>query len=79
MDIKVNVSFQKLPKYQDSETRAVHAFERMRLRGIGVTNIKDAVKPHAVKRRSTIIYAFLLTNTSWTPSPSLSVKNCKNT
>ncbi len=51
MDVKVNVAFRSLKQWQDSESRAEHVFDRMRLRGIGVDNIIEAVKKGAKRIR----------------------------
>lgn len=51
MEVKINVSFRKIPKWKDSERRADHVFDRMKLRGIGVDQIKEAVKKGAKRLR----------------------------
>jgi len=51
MDVKVNIAFRNLKWWRDSESRAEHVFDRMRLRGIGVDNIMEAVKKGAKKLR----------------------------
>ncbi len=50
-DIRVNVAFTNLHSKKDSIIRAEHVFERMRLRGIGVSHIKDAVRMGAKRLR----------------------------
>jgi hypothetical protein len=44
--------FRKSKRWKDSPKRADHIFERMRLRGIGVDNIKEAVQKGAKKIRN---------------------------
>ena len=51
MDIKINVAFRNLRYWKDSEKRPEHVFERMKLRGIGKEQIKDAVLRGAKKIR----------------------------
>ena len=60
MDLIVNISFRKMHGWHDSEKRAEHVFERMRLRGIGVTQIKEAIRKGAkhLRKDGTIVCAF---------------------
>ena len=51
MDFKINIAFKSLSKWQDSERRAEHVFERMRLRGISVKHIKEVVSRGAKQVR----------------------------
>lgn len=51
MEIKVNVAFRNLKFWSDTERRAEHIFDRMRLRGIGVDNIIEAVRKGAKRIR----------------------------
>lgn len=51
-ELRVNVEFQRAPaKWHDSTARAEHLLDRMQLRGIGLHNIKEAVRFGAKKRR----------------------------
>lgn len=51
-DIKVNIAFKNISGYhKDSEKRSEHIFERMRLRGITLDNIKEAVQKGAKRIR----------------------------
>lgn len=43
MEIKVNISFKNMNIHKDSNKRSEHILDRMRLRGITVENIKEAV------------------------------------
>ncbi len=49
MELKINTSFRNLRAWKDSERRSEHIFERMKQRGIGVEQIKEAVKKGAKK------------------------------
>lgn len=52
-EIKVNIEC-KSPKkkgWEDSKERSLHVIDRMQLRGIGINNIKEAVKYGAKKLR----------------------------
>ncbi|MBI2499675.1 hypothetical protein HYV88_05525 [Candidatus Woesearchaeota archaeon] len=44
MDIKININFRSLGFWKDSPKRAEHIFDRMKLRGIGVEQIKEAIR-----------------------------------
>lgn len=46
MDILINIEYKKLPatKWSDSQKRSEHVSERLELRGISVSNIKEAVQ-----------------------------------
>lgn len=51
-EIKVNIAFKNIRHlHSDSEKRAEHIFERMRLRGITLDNIKEAVQKGAKRIR----------------------------
>ncbi len=50
-EIRVDIAFRNIKKYQDSEKRGEHVFERMKLRGISVENIKEAVQKGAKRIR----------------------------
>jgi len=45
-EIKVNVKFSQKPAkgWKETEKRAEHVFDRMKLRGVGVDEIKEAVQ-----------------------------------
>lgn len=47
MEIKINTAFRNVGGWQDSPKRAEHVFDRMRSRGIGVDNIREAVQKGA--------------------------------
>ena len=47
VEIKVNIAFRNIQQHGDSEKRSEHVFDRMRLRGISITNIKEAVQKGA--------------------------------
>ena len=49
MDIKINVAFRNIKEWKDSQKRSEHVFDRMKLRGIGKEQIKDAVSMGAKK------------------------------
>ncbi|MDP7116057.1 MAG: hypothetical protein QF632_03430 [Candidatus Woesearchaeota archaeon] len=51
MEIKVNVAFRNVKKWQDSQKREKHIFDRMQLRGIGKEQIKEAVHKGAKRIR----------------------------
>ena len=50
-EIKINISFRNAFSYKDSGKRAEHVFERMKLRGITVDDIKEAVQKGAKRIR----------------------------
>ncbi len=50
-EIRVNTEYKCSPRWKDSERRSVHLMDRMELRGIGVLNIKDAVRYGAKRLR----------------------------
>ena len=58
--IKINIAFRNIRIHADSEKRAVHIFERMRLRGITIQNIRDAIQkgPKMIKPDQTIIASY---------------------
>lgn len=58
--IKVNVAYANINQRKDSLSRSEHVFERMRLRGIDVNNIKDAVRMGAknVRKDGSIVSYF---------------------
>ncbi len=43
MDIKINTAFRNIKDWKDSEKRTEHVFDRMKLRGIGLEQIKEAI------------------------------------
>jgi len=47
MNIKVNIYFRSVRPFKDSKKRSEHLIDRMRLRGIGIDQIKEAVKKGA--------------------------------
>ena len=51
-NIRINVAFRNTKKHFDSEKRSEHVFERMKLRGIGRDQIKDALNKGAKRLRS---------------------------
>jgi len=57
MEIKINVAFRSLTKWRDSMKRTEHIFDRMKLRGIGIEQIRDAVKkgPKKIRKDGSII------------------------
>ncbi len=50
-EIKINIGFRNLHTFRDSDKRAEHVFDRMRLRGITLENIKEAVQKGAKRLR----------------------------
>lgn len=48
-NIRINIAYRNVHRWKDSRKRSDHIFERMKLRGIGVDQIKDAVSK-GVKR-----------------------------
>lgn len=50
-EIKVDVKFSQKPikSWKETEKRAEHVFDRMKLRGVGVDEIKEAVQSGAKK------------------------------
>ncbi len=52
MEIKINVAFQNLKTWQDSEKRSEHVFDRMKERAVTVDNIKEAVSKGAKRVRA---------------------------
>lgn len=50
-EIRINVAFKNIHQ-TDSEKRAEHIFDRMRLRGITKENIKEAIQKGAKRIRS---------------------------
>ncbi len=53
VDVRVNIEYKRAPTpaWKDSEIRSTHVVDRMRLRGIGIQNIKEAVLYGAKKLR----------------------------
>lgn len=51
MEIRININFRSLPKWQDSMKRLEHVFDRMKLRGIGIDQIREAIQKGAKKIR----------------------------
>ena len=47
MEIRIDIGFRSLGFWKDSQRRSEHIFDRMKLRGIGIEQIKDAVKSGA--------------------------------
>lgn len=58
--IKIDIAFRNIRMHADSEKRAVHIFERMRLRGITIQNIREAIQkgPKMIKPDQTIIASY---------------------
>ena len=50
-EIKVNIAFRNIKHHQDAEKRSDHIFERMKMRGITIENIKEAGQKGAKKIR----------------------------
>ena len=51
-EIRVNIALRSIRDHKDSERRADHILERMRLRGITKDNIKEAVQKGAKRIRA---------------------------
>jgi len=51
MEIRININFRSPPKWQDSMKRSEHVFDRMKLRGIGIDQIREAIQKGAKKIR----------------------------
>lgn len=51
VDIKINIAFNNTHYFRDSGERSEHIFDRMRLRGITVENIREAVQKGAKRLR----------------------------
>ncbi len=50
-EIKINIAFRNMHYFRDSNKRVEHIFDRMRLRGITIDNIKEAVQKGAKRLR----------------------------
>ncbi len=50
-EIKLNIAFRSMNKWDDSKKRSEHVFDRMQLRGIGRDNILDAITKGTKKIR----------------------------
>ncbi|HLC56579.1 MAG TPA: hypothetical protein VJJ23_05060 [Candidatus Nanoarchaeia archaeon] len=59
-EIKVNIAFRNIKQHKDIEKRSEHVFERMKLRGISVENIKEAVQKGAktIRKDNSIVAEF---------------------
>ncbi|MBI2142640.1 hypothetical protein HYU15_04105 [Candidatus Woesearchaeota archaeon] len=44
MEIRLNVAFRNIKRWDDSRRRSEHVFDRMSSRGIGELHIREAVK-----------------------------------
>ena len=57
MELKVDIAFRSSAKWHDSVKRADHIFDRMKLRGIGIEQIKEAIKkgPKKIRNDGSII------------------------
>ena len=51
MEVRININFRSLPKWQDSMKRSKHIFDRMKLRGIGIDQIREAIQKGSKKIR----------------------------
>ena len=53
-EMRINVEYKTLPqkRWGDSEKRAIHVIDRMQLRGVGIAQIKDAVRYGAKTMRN---------------------------
>ncbi len=51
MEIKINTYFKKIDGWKDTTRRSEHILDRMKLRGIGINQIKEAVQKGAKKLR----------------------------
>ena len=49
MELKINIQFRNQKMWRDSERRSEHVFERMKQRGIGIGQIREAVTKGAKK------------------------------
>lgn len=52
METEVNIGFRNIKIWKDSKNRAEHVIDRMMLRGIGKSQILEAVKKGAKRIRS---------------------------
>lgn len=50
--ICINISFQNMKLWKDSIKRSEHLFDRMRLRGIGIQQIRDTISCGAKQCRN---------------------------
>ena len=50
-EVRINIGFRNVHSFKDSERRSEHIFERMRLRGITLENIREAVQKGAKRLR----------------------------
>lgn len=50
-ELRINTEYRGIPRWHDSTERSKHVIDRMQLRGIGIMNIKDAVRYGAKKLR----------------------------
>ena len=57
MEIKIDIAFRSLTQWDDSVKRAEHIFDRMKLRGIGIEQIREAIKkgPKKIRKDGSII------------------------
>lgn len=51
MELKINTAFRNMKQRKDSYHRVEHVFDRMKNRGIGLEQIKDAVRMGAKRIR----------------------------
>ena len=51
-NVRVNIAFRNSKIHRDSSARAEHVFDRMRLRGISIENIREAVQKGAKQIRA---------------------------
>ncbi len=49
MELRININFRNLQHWRDSKRRSEHVFDRMRQRGIGIEQIKEALEKGAKK------------------------------
>ncbi len=47
MELKINIAFKSVSTWKDASRRAEHIFDRMKLRGIGLEQIREAVQKGA--------------------------------
>ncbi len=55
--IRINISFRNIKQFIDAQRRSDHIFDRMKLRGITIENIKEAVQkgPKRIRDDNSII------------------------
>ena len=51
MEVRITINFRSLPKWHDSMKRSEHIFDKMKLMGIGIDQIREAIQKGAKKIR----------------------------